>query len=88
MNKNASNPPQSSLILRVLGGGYLVYLAWDLRGSIQDSPLFLIAVIVFALIGLILLVHSVMALIRNGSFRKDPIPEIESTEDCEEQSDE
>jgi len=87
MSREANTPPKTSLLLRLLGGGYLVYLAWDLRASAQDSSLFLIAVIVFGLVGAVLFGHSLMTLLRHGYFRKDPVPEIETTEDCEEQSD-
>ena len=87
MNNEANRPPQTSLLLRLLGGGYLVYLAWDLRTSIQQSPLFLIAVVVFGLVGASLFGHSLMTLVRHGYFRKDANSETETTEDCEERSD-
>ncbi len=87
MNNEANRPPQISLLLRLLGGGYLVYLAWDLRSSVGDSLLFLIAAAVFGLVGAVLFAHSLMTLMRHGYFRKDPVPELETTEDCEERSD-
>ena len=87
MNNEANRPPQVSYLLRILGGGYLVYLAWDLRASIGQSPLFLIAVLVFGLVGAVLFVHSLVTLVRHGYFRKNAIHEIENTEDCEERSD-
>lgn len=87
MKKEANTPPQTSLLLRLLGGGYLVYLAWDLRASVQESSLFLIAVIAFGLVGAALFGHSLVTLLRHGYFRKDPVPKIETTEDCEERSD-
>ena len=87
MKNEANRPPQTSLLLRLLGGGYLVYLAWELRTSIQQSPLFLIAVVVFGLVGAGLFAHSLVTLLRHGYFRKDAVPEIETTEDCEERSD-
>ena len=87
MNNQTNKPSQTSLLLRLLGGGYLVYLAWDLRAAVQESPLFLIAVVVFGVVGAVLLVHSLLKLVRREYFRSDPVPEIESTEDCEEQSD-
>ena len=87
MSKNVSRPPQSSLYLRLLGGGYLVYLAWDLRGAIHDSPLFLIAVIVFGVVGAALLIHTILKFVRHEYIRNDPAPESENTEDCEERSD-
>ena len=87
MNNEANKPPQLTLLLRLLGGGYLVYLAWDLRSSIPDGLLFLIAVLVFGLVGAALFVHSLVTLLRHGYFRKEAIPETETTEDCEERSD-
>ncbi len=81
MNNEANTPPQLSLILRILGGGYLVYLAWDLRNSIQDSPLFLFAAIVFAVVGLLLAGHSLWTLARHKYFRKSDIPMIEESEE-------
>ncbi len=87
MNGEANRPPQISLLLRLLGGGYLVYLAWDLMPSAGDSLLFLTAAVVFGLAGAVLFGHSLLTLLRHGYFRKDPVPEIETTEDCEERSD-
>jgi hypothetical protein len=87
MSREANTPPQTSLLLRLLGGGYLVYLAWDLRASVQDSFLFLIAVVAFGLVGAALFISSLRTLINHGYFRKATVPEIETTEDCEERSD-
>ena len=87
MNNEADRPPQTSLLLRLLGGGYLVYLAWDLRASAQESLIFLIAAAVFGLVGAALFGHSLLTLLRHGYFRKNAVPEIENTEDCEERSD-
>ena len=87
MNNEANRPPQTSLLLRLLGGGYLVYLAWDLRASVQESILFLIAVLIFGLVGAALFIHSLVTLMKHGYFRKTEDSEIEITEDCEERSD-
>lgn len=87
MNNQDNKISQTSLFLRLLGGGYLVYLAWDLRGGVQENPLFLIAAIVFGVIGAVLFGHTLMTLIREGHFTKDAVPELETTEDCEERSD-
>lgn len=85
MNNQSVHPAQISLILRLLGGGYLMYLAWDLRGSVSDSPLFLVAVIVFAAVGLILVGHSAGKLLRKEYARDSDtaIPE-ESEETTDE----
>lgn len=42
---------QTTLILRLLCGGYLLYLAFELRSALKDSPLYWIAIIVFAAVG-------------------------------------
>ena len=49
--KNNAKPPQTSLILRLLGGGYLVYLAWDLARDNLGLNLFTAAAVVFGLVG-------------------------------------
>ena len=86
MNEQKNTPPSSSMILRVLGGGYLVYLAWDIRGAIPDGPLYVIPIILFAVIGAALAGHSLWTLARHGYFRKSN--ETDSTEELEDESDE
>ena len=85
MSNKANTPPQSTLLLRVLGGGYLVYLAWDLRGSVAQGPLYLAAVLLFGLVGAVLMATTLWGLARHDYFRKTP---LKPTEDCEEKSDE
>ena len=87
MSKEANRPPQSSLYLRLLGGGYLVYIAWDLRGAVAENPLFWIAILVFGGIGLFLLAQSLMKLARKEYAGAEEPDEPENTEDCEERSD-
>ncbi len=79
--KDAPKPPQASLLLRILGGGYLLYLAWDLRSTVGESLLFLAAVVVFALVGAALVYTSLKELITSGYFRKNPEPQNEESED-------
>ena len=86
MSNKTNTPPQSSLLLRILGGIYLVYLAWDMRSAIGNGPLFTIAVPVFAVIGALLAGHSIWVLAHHGYFRKDS--KTDSTEDMEDESDE
>ena len=87
MSKNVNRPPQSSLYLRLLGGGYLVYIAWDLRGAVEETPLFWIAILIFGTVGLCLAAHSLLKLFRKEYAGAESIPEPEITEDCEERSD-
>ena len=87
MNKEVSRPPQSSLYLRLLGGGYLVYIAWDLRGAVGENPLFWIAILVFGGIGLYLTVQSLLKLIRRECADAEDLSEPQTTEDCKERSD-
>ncbi len=74
--KETNSPPEFSVILRILGGGYLVYLAWGLRTSVQDGPLFLVAALVFAIVGLILAGTSIRYLLKHKYFRNDPEAEV------------
>lgn len=69
-------PPQSSLILRVLGGGYLIYLGWDLFSTSDGQIKFWVAAGFFALVGAALLGSSLWTLARSDYFRNDP-PENE-----------
>ena len=87
MRNEANRPPQSSLYLRLLGGGYLVYIAWDLRGAVAENPLFWIAILVFGTVGAILFGQSLMKLIRREYAGAESTAEPETTEDCEERSD-
>ena len=64
MNKFENSPPQAILYIRILAGGYLMYLAKNLYGDKPDGLLYWIPIIAFAVIGLCLLVNAVRALIR------------------------
>lgn len=86
MSEQKNTPPSSSMILRILGGIYLVYLAWDMRSAIPNGPLYVIPIIVFAVVGAILTGHSIWTLAHHGYFRKNP--ETDSTEEMEDESDE
>lgn len=91
MKKERSKPPQFSLILRLLCGGYLLYTAWGLREAFQEGPYYIVFAIIFAGVGLALAVHSIVKLVRKEYTENKPlIPtgEDEESKDCEEQSDE
>lgn len=68
-NKNSqdSRPPQASLILRVCGGGYLVYLAWDLFTN-STGVWITLAAVVFGLVGGALLGTSLWTLAHSEYF--------------------
>ncbi|MEA4934210.1 MAG: hypothetical protein VB071_11640 [Lawsonibacter sp.] len=61
--------PQLTLLLRMVGGAYLLYLAWGLRqAAFSDGKMgYLVALIVFSLAGTVLLAHSVR-LLAKGEF--------------------
>ena len=82
---NHAKPPQTSLILRLLGGGYLVYLAWDLAKDNLGLNLFTTAAAVFALVGGALFISSAVTLVRSDYFYDKPVQEQE--EETEEQED-
>lgn len=85
MSKNKSpQPPQVSLLLRLLGGGYLVYLAYDLIKTVPRTFPYIAICVCFALVGAGLLIFSGRALILNEYFYdrpEDTVPEEEVTEE-------
>ena len=75
MKKESPKYAQSTLIFRLLAGGYLLYLSWDLRGAIAENPLFIVAIAVFSLIGAALLIHAGWKLFKGdyeGGASQDP----------------
>ena len=94
MKKEPTKPAQISLLLRMVGGGYLLYIAWDLRSAFRDGPHFLIFAVLFALIGAGLLGHSIYKFIKKEYIPSSPfyapLPqnEEEKFNECEEQNDE
>lgn len=80
--RSNQKPPQFSLLLRLLGGGYLVYLAYDLFKTSQGKVQFIAAAVVFALVGGALFIHSLLTLVKSDYFRNSPPPQDEEkTED-------
>ena len=77
---------QTRIFLRLLGGGYLVYLAFDLIKTSEGQAKFVAAAVLFGLVGGALFIHSLLTLVRSDYFRKDPRPE--KGEDPEEESEE
>lgn len=64
MRKFENAPPQASLYIRILAGGYLMYLAKSMYTEMPEGSLFWIPVVLFALIGLVLVVVSIRQLIQ------------------------
>lgn len=62
--KNNAFPPQSSMYFRMIAGGYLVYLAWDIYKEMPAGILYWIPVIAFAVIGAALVVQSLRNLVQ------------------------
>ena len=65
--KGTGNPSQISLILRLLGGGYLLYLAWSLLGTADGNTVYILMAVFFGLVGAVLLLHTLLK-IRRGEY--------------------
>ncbi len=66
---------QVTLLLRLVCGGYLLYLAWELRGAVfgpERQLGIVLAAAVFAVAGLLLCVFSLRGLIRREYETSDP----------------
>ena len=80
--QSSQKPPQFSLLLRLLGGGYLVYMAYDLFKNGQGNWFVYAAAAVFALVGGALFINSLLTLVKSDYFRNSPPPQDEEkTED-------
>ena len=80
--QSSQKPPQFSLLLRLLGGGYLVYLSYYLFKNGQGNWFVYAAAAVFALVGGALFIHSLLTLVKSDYFRNSPPPQDEEkTED-------
>ena len=79
-----SKPPQISLILRLLGGGYLLYLAWSLLGTANGNTVYILAAVFFALVGAVLLLHTLLKISRGEYISAPPPPEDGESENNEE----
>lgn len=72
MNKQSKEPKQQrpttqmNLLLRIIAGGYFIYLAWSMRKNFP-APVYIGAAAVFALAGAALLVVSLKRLFQ-GDF--------------------
>ncbi len=67
--KSSSNPPQSTLVLRLVGGGYLVYLGFQMIPELSMSfgirnLVQITALVIFLVVGVLLVGWSVKKLLR------------------------
>ena len=77
---------QVTLLLRLVCGGYLLYLAWGLREAVfgpERQLGFILAAAVFAVVGLLLCGFSLRGLIRREYENSDPDGEEEGSQDEE-----
>ena len=72
---------QTKVILRLVVGGYLSYLAYDLIKSSAGDWKFIAAAVVFGLAGGALFLHSLLTLVRSDYFRNPPPETKEESED-------
>ena len=72
--KGTGNPSQISLILRLLGGGYLLYLAWSLLGTADGNTVYILMAVFFGLVGAVLLLHTLLKISR-GEYTTAQPPE-------------
>lgn len=86
--KGTGNPSQISLILRLLGGGYLLYLAWSLLGTADGNTVYILMAVFFALVGAVLLLHTLLKISRGEYTGPTPPADGESELNEEESHDE
>ena len=75
---------QVTLLLRLVCGGYLLYLAWGLREAVfgpERQLAFILAAALFAVVGLLLCVFSLRGLIRKEYVMPSDEEEQNSKED-------
>ena len=77
-----NNPSQISLILRLLGGGYLLYLAWSLLGTADGNTIYILMAVFFALVGAVLLLHTLLKISR-GEYT-GPTPPVDGESEIKE----
>ena len=83
-----NNPSQISLILRLLGGGYLLYLAWSLLGTADGNTVYILMAVFFALVGAVLLLHTLLKISRGEYTGPTPPADGESELNEDESHDE
>ena len=83
-----NNPSQISLILRLLGGGYLLYLAWSLLGTADGNTIYILMAVFFGLVGAVLLLHTLLKISRGEYTGPTPPADGESELNEDESHDE
>ena len=86
--KGTGNPSQISLILRLLGGVYLLYLAWSLLGTADGNTVYILMAVFFALVGAVLLLHTLLKISRGEYTGPTPPADGESELNEDESHDE
>lgn len=86
--KGTGNPSQISLVLRLLGGGYLLYLAWSLLGTADGNTVYILMAVFFALVGAVLLLHTLLKISRGEYTGPTPPADGESELNEDESHDE
>ena len=86
--KGTGNPSQTSLILRLLGGGYLLYLAWSLLGTADGNTVYILMAVFFGLVGVVLLLHTLLKISRGEYTGPTPPADGESELNEDESHDE
>lgn len=86
--KGTGNPSQISLILRLLGGGYLLYLAWSLLGTADGNTVYILMAVFFGLVGTVLLLHTLLKISRGEYTGPTPPADGESELNEDESHDE
>ena len=86
--EGTGNPSQISLILRLLGGGYLLYLAWSLLGTAAGNTVYILMAVFFGLVGAVLLLHTLLKISRGEYTGPTPPADGESELNEDESHDE
>ena len=73
-----NKPNNFTLILRILGGGYLIYLGWGLWQGAGGNTLYLLISAFFMLVGAVLLLSSLLEISRGGNTEPTPPDDGES----------
>lgn len=88
---NNRNVPKTSLVIRTVAGGYLIYLAYQLLtglkdGGIENPAISIAGAVLFAIAGGIMIFFSLKAL-KNGEYMEAYMEkeETEPSEDTEEE---